>query len=240
MKKLAIIPARYASSRFPGKPLIDLAGKTMIQRVYEGVQKTDLFDEVIVATDHQKIVKHVRSFNGNVMMTDASHNSGTDRCGEVIKKFPAVDVVVNIQGDEPLVDEKQLNQLLMAFEDASVHIATLATPSITEKTMQDPNRIKVVTNHQKDALYFSRSPIPFERNKTNYPFLKHIGLYGFKRETLEKLVQLPPTSLEETESLEQLRWLYYGYSIRVMETEIETPNIDTPGDVEAVLELLGG
>jgi len=236
MKKLAIIPARYASSRFPGKPLIDLAGKSMVQRVYEGVQNTHLFDEVVVATDHEKIVEHVRSFNGNVMLTASSHNSGTERCGEVIKKFPTVDVVVNIQGDEPLVNEIQLQQLLAAFDDSSVRIATLGTPSITDKTWNDTNRIKIVTNHKNDALYFSRSPIPFERNKESYPFLKHIGLYGFKRSILEELVLLSPTTLEKTESLEQLRWLYYGYSIRVMETEIETPNIDTPEDVQLVLD----
>lgn len=238
MKKLAIIPARYASSRFPGKPLIDLAGKTMIQRVFEGVQNTNLFDEVVVATDHEKIVEHVHTFKGNVVMTAASHQSGTERCGEVIQSFPTCDVVVNIQGDEPLVDEVQLSQLLTAFEDESVQIATLGTPSITEETLKDSNRIKIVVNHNSDALYFSRSSIPFERNNEAYPFLKHIGLYGFRRNVLEELVALTPTKLEKTESLEQLRWLYYGYTIRVMKTDIETPNIDTPEDVDEVLNKL--
>lgn len=238
MKKLAIIPARYASSRFPGKPLIDLAGKTMIQRVLEGVTNSNHFDEVVVATDHQKIADHVESIGGKAILTKASHESGTDRCGEVIENYPDFDIVVNIQGDEPLVDAEQLRLLIAAFEDNSVEIATLGSPKITIADINDSNRIKIVLNHKSDALYFSRSPIPYERNKEEYPFLKHIGLYGFRAKTLNKLVQLEPTLLEKTESLEQLRWMYYGYNIRVVETDIETPNIDTPEDVEAVLKRL--
>jgi 3-deoxy-manno-octulosonate cytidylyltransferase (CMP-KDO synthetase) len=238
MKKLAIIPARYASSRFPGKPLIDLAGKTMIQRVWEGVTNSNHFDEVVVATDHEKIANHVKEFGGKAMLTKASHESGTDRCGEVIESYPDFDIVVNIQGDEPLVDTEQLRLLLSAFDDTSVEIATLGSPKISAEDIKDSNRIKVVINHKSDALYFSRSPIPFERNEEGYPFLKHIGLYGFRAMTLQKLVQLKPTSLEKTESLEQLRWMYYGYAIRVVETDIETPNIDTPEDVEVVLRRL--
>ncbi len=238
MKKLAIIPARYASSRFPGKPLIDLNGKTMIQRVLEGVTNSNHFDEVIVATDHEKIASHVESIGGKVIFTKASHESGTDRCGEVVESYPDFDIVVNIQGDEPLVDAEQLRLLLSAFEDERVEIATLGSPKITTADIHDSNRIKIVLNHQSDALYFSRSPIPYERNNEDYPFLKHIGLYGFRAKTLKKLVHLPPTLLEKTESLEQLRWMYYGYNIRVVETDIETPNIDTPEDVEVVLERL--
>jgi len=238
MKKLAIIPARYASSRFPGKPLIDLDGKSMIQRVLEGVLNSDQFDEVVVATDDERIANHVKTIGGKAIITKASHESGTDRCGEVIESFTDFDIVVNIQGDEPLVDAEQLRVLLKAFEDSAVEIATLGSPKITSLDIQDANRIKVVVDHQSDALYFSRSPIPFERNKENYPFLKHIGLYGFRTKTLSKLVQLPPTHLEKTESLEQLRWMYYGYKIRVIETPIETPNIDTPEDVEIVLKKL--
>lgn len=238
MKKLAIIPARYASSRFPGKPLIDLDGKSMIQRVFEGVLNSNQFDEVVVATDDERIASHVKTIGGKAIITKASHESGTDRCGEVVESFTDFDIVVNIQGDEPLVDAEQLRVLLKAFEDSAVEIATLGSPKITSLDIQDANRIKVVVDHQSDALYFSRSPIPFERNKENYPFLKHIGLYGFRTKTLSKLVHLAPTHLEKTESLEQLRWMYYGYKIRVIETPIETPNIDTPEDVEIVLKQL--
>lgn len=240
MKKLAIIPARYASARFPGKPLIDLDGKTMIQRVLEGVTNSNQFDEVVVATDDEKIANHIIAIGGKVILTKPTHESGTDRCGEVIESYSDFDIVVNIQGDEPLVDAEQLRVLIAAFEDKTVEIATLGSPKITAVDIQDANRIKVVLDHQNDALYFSRSPIPFERSKANYPFLKHIGLYGFRTEILKKLVQLPPTLLEKTESLEQLRWMYYGYKIRVVETQIETPNIDTPEDVEEVLKKLRG
>ncbi len=238
MKKLAIIPSRYASSRFPGKPLIDLEGKTMIQRVYEGVLHSKIFNTVVVATDDQRIVDNVKSFNGEVVFTKTTHNSGTERCGEVIEQYPNADIVVNIQGDEPLVNAQQLKYLLSAFEDASVKIATLGSPKITPKEIQNTNRIKIVIDHQSDALYFSRSPVPFEQNNGTYPFLKHIGLYGFRAKTLRELVQLPPTELEKAERLEQLRWLYNGYKIRVVKTEIETPNIDTKEDVEIVLKKI--
>lgn len=238
MRKLAIIPARYESSRFPGKPLIDLKGKAMIQRVYEGVEGADVFDKTVVATDDQRIFDHVLSFGGEAIMTSKNHESGTDRCGEVIQKYSDYDVVVNIQGDEPLVDKQQLEQLISAFDDSNVQIATLGTPKISKEEYNDSNRIKIVLDHNNDALYFSRSAIPFERNKNEYPFLRHIGLYGFKASVLSRLVSLKPTRLEKTESLEQLRWLFYGHKIRVVETLIETPNIDVPEDVEAVLQIL--
>ncbi|MBW7867464.1 MAG: 3-deoxy-manno-octulosonate cytidylyltransferase [Brumimicrobium sp.] len=238
MKKLAIIPARYSSSRFPGKPLIDLQGKTMIQRVYEGVKHSNLFDEVVVATDDERIFSHVESIGGKVILTKETHNSGTERCGEVIETYKDYDIVVNIQGDEPLVNTEQIRILLETFQDTDVHIASLGSPNITKEDIDNPNRIKIVLNYQSDAIYFSRSPIPYERNKENYPYLKHIGLYGFRTETLKKLIRLTPTELEETESLEQLRWLYYGFPIRIALTTIETPNIDTPEDVETVLTIL--
>lgn len=238
MKKLAIIPARYESSRFPGKPLVDLMGKSMIQHVFERVTNAAIFDKVIVATDDQRIAKHVETFDGNVMITGDHHRSGTERCGEVIKTFSDFDVIVNIQGDEPLVDSEQLAQLLGAFEDKRVEIATLATPRLDKEELNDPNRIKVVLNHNNDALYFSRNKIPFERNENGYPYLRHIGLYGFRSDTLKSLINSPATKLEETESLEQLRWLYYGYHIRVVETIIETPNIDVPEDVDHVLSAM--
>lgn len=243
LKVLGIIPARYNSSRFPGKPLIDLKGKTMIQRVYEGAAKSTLLSDVIVATDDQRIVDEVQRFGGKVMLTSPDHPSGTDRCGEVASHFKDIDVVINIQGDEPLVDFRQLNVLAAAFEDPQVQIATLGIRDVTMDDIQNPNRIKVVTNHANQALYFSRSAIPNFVNAKgnpleNYPFLRHIGLYAYRTETLKKLVQLQPVALEQTESLEQLRWLYYGYQIQVVLTDIETPNIDVPSDVEKVLAFI--
>lgn len=242
MKVIGIIPSRYESSRFPGKPLIDLKGKSMIQRVYEGALKSDLLDEVIVATDDQRIYNHVKSFGGNVEMTLKEHPSGTDRCGELAKKMEA-DVIVNIQGDEPLIDARQINQVIEAFKDTTVQIATLGTHAIEMEDLLNPNRIKIVTNQQNDALYFSRSPIPnfanFKQNPTSfYPFYKHIGLYAYRKECLLKLVNLAPTALEQIESLEQLRWMYYGFDIRIVTTTIETPNIDVPEDIEKVMGLL--
>lgn len=243
MKVLGIIPARYGSSRFPGKPLIDLKGKTMIQRVYEGAKKSDLLSDVIVATDDERIVEEVKRFGGKVMMTKASHPSGTDRCGEVAADFSDIDVVVNIQGDEPLVDFRQLNALISAFEDNSTLIATLGIKDVSLEDINNTNRIKIVVDHQNKALYFSRSAIPNYANSKgnpleNYPFYRHIGLYAYRAETLQELIFLKPTQLETIESLEQLRWLYYGYAVQIVETTIETPNIDVPEDVEKVIRFL--
>lgn len=237
-KALGIIPARYASSRFPGKPLIDLKGKSMIQRVYEGVLKSSSFYKVVVATDDQRIFDHVRSFGGEVLMTSPDHVSGTDRCGEVLNHYPGAEIVVNIQGDEPLVDARQLDQLVGLFKDEKVTIATLGSYAISKSDLMDPNRIKVVVDHKMDALYFSRNQVPFERNENKYKFIRHIGLYGFRSSTLKQLIVLPTTELEQIESLEQLRWLYHGYSIRLGITDIETPNIDVPADVQKVLNDL--
>ncbi len=243
MKVLGIIPARYGSSRFPGKPLIDLKGKTMIQRVYEGAKKSTLLSDLIVATDDQRIVDEVKRFGGNVLLTKESHPSGTDRCGEIASQYTDIDVIVNIQGDEPLVDYRQLDALISAFEDAKTKIATLGIKDVTLEDINNTNRIKIVVDHKQNALYFSRSAIPnFANSKGNpleiYPFFRHIGLYAYRSSVLKELVELQPTKLETIESLEQLRWLYYGYSIRVVETTIETPNIDVPEDVKKVIEFL--
>ena len=244
MRILGIIPARYGSSRFPGKPLIDLKGKTMIRRVVEGAAKSALLTDLIVATDDSRIVDEVSAFGGKVMMTDANHPTGTDRCAEILRSLSeSYDVVINIQGDEPLVDARQLDQLLQAFNNPEVQIATLASRKIGMEDILNPNRIKVVVNKAHSALYFSRSPIPnFANAKSEplemYPFLRHIGLYAYRSEALLQLSNLEETQLEKIESLEQLRWLFNGYSIQVVETEIETPNIDTPEDVEKVLGLL--
>ncbi len=238
MRIIGIIPARYASTRFPGKPLIDLKGKSMIQRVYEGAKASSQLSDVIVATDDRRIYDHVLGFGGKVFMTSEDHTTGTDRCGEVAQEVHA-DVVINIQGDEPLVDHRQLDQLCEAFKDEKVQIATLGIPMTHDASdLNDPNRIKIVRAANDDAIYFSRSAIPFERSERGYPFMRHIGLYAFRTETLLELIQLKPCLLEETESLEQLRWIYYGYKIRVIETNIETPNIDTPEDIEKVLRNL--
>jgi len=214
----------------------------MIQRVYEGASKSKLLTEVIVATDDQRIFDHVQSFGGKVVMTLEQHSSGTDRCGEIAQHIDA-DVIINIQGDEPLIDARQIDQLIAAFSDSDVQIGTLGTNQISSADLQNPNRIKIVVNKANDALYFSRSAIPnfanFSKEPTSfYPFIKHIGLYAYRKECLLELVKLAPTALEQIESLEQLRWMYYGYSIRVVPTTIETPNIDVPEDVEKVLSLL--
>ena len=244
MFTLGVIPARYDSSRFPGKPLIDLKGKSMIQRVYEGALSCSLFNAVVVATDDQRIFDHVKSFGGQVQMTSKDHQSGTDRCGEVLSHYPQADLVVNIQGDEPLVDPKQLEVLIRAFENHNVDIATLGNPNLSLADLTNPNRIKLVIDKNQNALYFSRSAIPFgakepqEKWIEKFPYLRHIGLYAYRSEVLAKLIELQPADLEIWESLEQLRWLYNGYNIQVVQTEIETPNIDTPEDVAAVLALL--
>lgn len=243
MKVLGVIPARYGSSRFPGKPLIDLAGKSMIQRVYEGALRSKRFSEVIIATDDQRIVDEVHRFEGKVILTSSDHPSGTDRCGEVLSYFPEMDVVINIQGDEPLVDARQLDLLIDAFDAPHVQIATLGKELTDPEDLINPNRIKIVTNHLHEALYFSRSAIPNTVHasaevKQHYPFLRHIGLYGYRAKILAEIIRLQPTTLEKIESLEQLRWLYYGYTIQVVHTDIETPNIDVPEDVEKVIQAL--
>lgn len=238
MKVIGIIPSRYASSRFPGKPLIDLKGKSMIQRVYEACNACGLFSRLIVATDDQRIFDHVQSFGGEVMMTSSEHRSGTDRCGEVINSLmEAYDVVVNIQGDEPLVKCEQLQSLVNCFVQLEVEIATLAIKGLSYEEAQNKNRVKVVVNAAGEALYFSRSPIPYQANKEGQ-FTKHIGLYAFRSDTLKQLVKLAPSDLELTESLEQLRWMDNGYAIQVAYTAVETPNIDVPEDVKKVLSLI--
>lgn len=244
MKVLGIIPSRYGSSRFPGKPLIDLMGKSMIQRVYEQAKKCETFTDVVVATDDQRIYDHVSDFGGLVMMTNTDHSSGTERCGEVIEKYNDYDIVVNIQGDEPLIRPEQLTDLVAVFKSETVEIGTIVKAMSNEADIRNPNRIKVVLDKAKNGIYFSRSPIPHIANTqhSNWldktTFYKHIGIYAWRTKTLKELLNLEATSLEKLESLEQLRWIFNGYSIRTVETTIETPNIDVPEDVEAVLDLL--
>ena len=211
----------------------------MIQRVFEGALKSQKIDKLIVATDDERIYNEVKSFGGEVIMTADEHPNGTTRCNEVLSKYSNYDVVINIQGDEPLVRFEQLDLLLSAFDTINVEIATLGIRTNEITDLDNPNRIKIVTDYQNNALYFSRSKIPFERNTDeNFSFLRHIGLYAFRADILSEISNLPQTELEEIESLEQLRWLYFGKKIRVVETDIETPNVDTPEDLEKVLKHL--
>ena len=244
MKALGIIPARYESSRFPGKPLIDLKGKTMIQRVYERASECTALSKVIVATDDQRIFDEVKSFGGEVMMTSTSHRNGTERCGEVVDTYSEYEVVINIQGDEPLIHPKQLERIISVFDENEVKIATIARKIENIEAIRNPNRVKVALDKNQNALYFSRSPIPHVAQKPHdewmatTTFHKHIGLYAWRSETLMELLTLSPTELEMAESLEQLRWLENGYKIRCIISDLDTPNIDVPEDVEKVLELL--
>jgi 3-deoxy-manno-octulosonate cytidylyltransferase (CMP-KDO synthetase) len=244
LKVLGIIPARYQSTRFPGKPLVDIAGKSMIQRVYEQARKSALLTDVIVATDDDRIWNHVRDFGGKAIMTSVDHLNGTSRCGEVISKESGYDVVINIQGDEPLVKPEQIDAVLSLFKRDEVEIGTVVKRLHDAADIENENRIKVVLDHAGNALYFSRSAIPFVQGKQiahwpeAIPYFKHIGIYAWRTETLKKLLLLKPTALEKAESLEQLRWLYYGYKIATVETQIETPNIDTPQDLAAVIRAL--
>ena len=202
MKVIGIIPARYASSRFPGKPLVDLKVKSMIQRVYEVAKRSTLLAEVIVATDDSRIYDEVVRFGGKVKMTSENHPSGKDRCGEVAKTIQDADVVINIQGDEPLVDYRQLDTLIQAFENKNTKIATLGNKAVTMEDIMNPNRIKIVVDDKEEALYFSRSAIPNFANfkedpLENYPFYRHIGLYAYRADVLQELVKLKPTALEK-------------------------------------------
>ena len=237
MKFIGIIPARYASTRFPGKPLAVLGGKTVIQRVYEKV--TSCLDVAYVATDDQRIYDHVKSWGGNVVMTRTDHKSGTDRIEEAIEKIgDGYDVVINIQGDEPFIDASQIETVCRCFDDENTQIATLGKRFGNDiDAIKNPNSPKIVVDNNGFAMYFSRSVIPFVRGKeeetwgTEYPFLKHIGLYAYRRKVLREVTSLPQSSLEIAESLEQLRWLQNGYKIKVGETDIETIGIDTPEDL---------
>ena len=239
MKVLGVIPARYASSRFPGKPLVDIQGKTMIQRVYEQAMKAKSLSKVIVATDDERIFNHVKSFKGEVMMTSDVHQSGTDRCAEVINQLSseAFDAVVNIQGDEPFINPSQIDSVVEVLKKEQFMIATLVKRVHTEGVIHNPNIVKAVFSSEGKALYFSRSPIPYLRNTptdewlSKGEFYKHIGLYAYKSAVLKEIALLPPSRLEQLESLEQLRWLENGYAIGIAETDLETIGIDTPEDL---------
>ncbi len=238
---VAVIPARYASTRFPGKPLIDLAGKTMIERVVDRARAAQTISRVIVATDDERIANAVRGFGGEAMMTRANHRSGTERLAEVAAHVDA-EIFVNVQGDEPLLDSQAIDFAVGALaEDPDVRVATLSTPIREPEPLADPNVVKVVMDFDGNALYFSRAPIPWlrdaERDFTPRYF-KHIGLYVFRREALLEFPTLPPGELERAEQLEQLRWLENGVPIRVAQTDYDSLSIDVPEDVQRVLDRL--
>lgn len=237
MKILGVIPARYASSRFPGKPLAKILGKTMIGRVYEQASKSRL-DALVVATDDVRIADEVMEFGGRYVMTDPNHRSGTDRCREVLDLMDGrFDAVINIQGDEPFIDPKQINLLCELIGRDDTSLASLAKRIDNEDELFSPNTVKVVMANDGRALYFSRNPIPFLRQVDQKEWLekgvfyKHIGIYAYKAEMLRLVTQLPPSSLEVSESLEQLRWLENGYPIRMGLTDVEGISIDVPDDL---------
>jgi len=244
MKFIAIIPARYASTRFPGKPLAHLGGKYVIERVYE--QAVNAIGEACVATDDQRIFNAVEAFGGKAVMTSANHRSGTDRIEEAAEKLETTaDVVVNIQGDEPFIHRSQIETVCHCFDDPQTQIATLGKPFGNDiEAISNPNSPKIVVNRNGYAMYFSRSVIPFVRGKEQtawpqcYPFLKHIGLYAYRREVLAEVTRLEQSPLELAESLEQLRWLENGYKIKVGLTDLETVGIDTPADLARAEEML--
>jgi len=238
MKIIGIIPARYASTRFPGKPLADIKGKSMIRRVYEQAVKAPSLNQVIVATDDQRIYEHVTSWGGKVIMTSPNHTSGTDRCKEVLEhQKNHFDVVVNIQGDEPYIDPSQIESLINSFENKETQIASLAKKISSEEELFNPNSVKVVIGENEQALYFSRAAIPFLRGveKKDYlshtDFYKHLGLYAYRADVLVEISHLAVAKLEKAESLEQLRWLSAGYKIHMQFTTIEGLSVDTPEDL---------
>jgi len=243
MKFIGIIPARYASTRFPGKPLAILGGKTVIQRVYE--QATSILEEAWVATDDERIFQTVKQFGGRAVMTRTDHKSGTDRIEEAAEKIgTTADVIINIQGDEPFIQASQIKTLMQLFDNADTQIGTLGKRFEDMTATDNPNSPKIVTDLQGFALYFSRSVIPFVRGTEkekwfdHFPYLKHLGLYAYRRNVLHEITQLPQSPLELAESLEQLRWLENGYRIRVGLTDVETVGIDTPEDLKRAEEFL--
>jgi len=243
-KIIGIIPARYASTRFPGKPLVDIAGKTMIQRVYEQASKAESLSTVVVATDDVRIADEVKRFGGEFIFTSSNHQSGTDRCAEVIETLPGFDIVINIQGDEPFIEPAQIELLASCFTEEKVQLATLIKSIQSQESVYNPNSPKVVIDVNGRAMYFSRSPIPFIRNgepgvwAEKHQFYKHIGIYGYRTESLKAITKLPPSSLEIAESLEQLRWIENGFYIQTKVTDLETVAIDTPEDLLKLNKLL--
>ena len=241
---LGIIPARYASSRFPGKPLIEILGKSMIQRVYEQAKKSSLLSDVIVATDDERIFKHVESFGGKVVYTKEDHPSGTDRCFEALQNFNSkFDYVINIQGDEPFIDPSQID-LLCEVCDGYTELATLMIEVDSHEVLFDMGEVKITLNKNNEALYFSRMVIPFIKGKAqdewhlHHTYYRHVGMYAYRNDVLEQITKLRTSSLENAESLEQLRWLENGFKVKCAVTHFDSHCIDTPEDIEKVIRLM--
>jgi 3-deoxy-manno-octulosonate cytidylyltransferase (CMP-KDO synthetase) len=243
---LGIIPARYASTRFPGKPLVTLGKMSMIERVYRAI--SDVLEHVLIATDDKRIQDHVESFGGEVVMTSEKHRSGTDRCAEAMEIYAGsrltnFNIVLNVQGDEPFIRDDQIRSICECFTDKTVEIATLIKPIDDSRVIFDPNRPKVVVDAKDFAMYFSRSPIPFVRDlpadkwMNSHRFFQHIGMYAYRKDILQKLSMLKPGILERVESLEQLRWLEHGFRIKTAVTQYESFGIDTPADLENAKKL---
>ena len=243
---VAIIPARYASTRFPGKPLVDIMGKSMIQRVYEQASRSQSVNKVVVATDDQRIFDHVLSFGGHVLMTDADHPSGTDRCWDALQQLEEkFDYVINVQGDEPFIEPEQVDELARVLQDGTIELATQMIEVDSHELLFDKGEVKIVLNNESEALYFSRMVIPFIKGveekdwHTHHRYYRHVGMYAYRADILEKITRLRVSALEKAESLEQLRWLENGFKIKCVPTIFESHCIDTAGDIEKVLRLKG-
>ena len=234
MKVIAMIPARYGATRFPAKLMQDLCGKPVIVHTYQRVKDTQLFDEVYVVTDDDRIEKAISEVGGRVIRSKKEHNSGSDRLAEASQDLP-VDIIVNVQGDEPFTNKENLEKVIDIFAkdvDKTVDVASLMELITEPGEIANPNNVKVVVNRQNEALYFSRSVIPYQRADVGVPYYKHIGIYAYRKAALQRFTELPPSVLEETEKLEQLRYLENGYKIRLALTNISTIGIDTLDDLE--------
>ena len=240
LKVLGVVPARFASTRLPGKPLVDIGGTSMVMRVLEQARKSPALTDVVVATDDDRVMEHVQQCGGKAVMTSAHHPSGTDRCFEALARVgrERYDAVVNIQGDEPFMVPSQIDELCAALANAKGGIATLAQVVTDDHDLDDPGEVLITVDADMDALYFSRTAIPFLRDADPRPrherfrFLKHVGLYGYRVDALERIIALPPSSLELAEALEQLRWLEHGFKVRVGLTEHPSFCVDTPADLD--------
>lgn len=239
VKTLVVIPARYGSSRFPGKVLADILGKSMIERVYNQIKKAKEVDKIVIATDHPGVYKHAKGFCKTVMMTSDKHESGTDRCAEVAKKYSDYDIIINVQGDNPLISPLSVDQLVRFHKDRpKSKISTLIKSKRSKKPIKNPHIVKVVINKQSEALYFSRASIPYNQNRIKANYYTHIGVYSFDRQALIEVSKLSASKLEQTESLEQLRWLEAGFRISCLETKEDIISVDVPKDIKVVKNLL--
>ena len=239
IKALGVIPARSGSTRFPGKPLFEIAGKPLLQRVWEQCRRAGELDRIVIATDDRRILRAAESWGAEARLTSKSHASGTDRAAEVARKLSRFGLIINIQGDEPLIDPRLIDRLVVALRNPKTEMVTAAHPFENASDIMSPHQVKVVLDKSGKALYFSRSPIPFPRNPgTSYRTLRHQGIYGFRRETLLHFVKWKPTPLERTEGLEQLRALENGVTVDVLVTKHGSPGVDTPEDAAALEKLL--